>query len=158
MNVKVNSAELERMKLLRIRHELQDYRYYCLKKRWLDEKIELCGIKLNGHIPAVGGSQPGTPVEGNWIIAAMGEETELIQLREDITSHITLVNSWLELVERSLGAEVTLVLARYAITEGYENADKCAEDLGLSNTRMLYRIINKAECCILENVKKLKNF
>lgn len=154
------SAELERMKLLRIRHELQDYRYYCLRKKWTDEKIELCSIKLNGHIPAVsgGGSAATSSIEGSWIIAVMEEEKELMQLRKEVVHHIDLVNGWLNLVTQNLGAEATLVLAQYAITEGYENADKCAEALGLSNTRMLYRIINKAEACILENVKKLKNF
>lgn len=158
-DVSVNSTELEYMRLMRIRHELQDYRYYLLKRDWIDEKIAMLGTKLNGHIPALktGEGSGGSAVEGNWIIAAIAEQDELNLLRDEIQRHISLVNTWLAHIEASLGREEMLVLSNYAITEGYGNADKCVEFHDLGSRSKLYRIIAKAESCILEKVKNFKN-
>ncbi|NCU30371.1 hypothetical protein EOM57_01050 [Candidatus Saccharibacteria bacterium] len=159
-DVNVNNTELEYMKLQRIRHELQDYRYHCLRKKWLNEKIEELDIKLDGQIPALktGEGSGGGSTEGNWIISAIAERDELKSLRKEIERHIEIVDAWLSLIERCLGKETMCILSHYAIMEGYENADNAVDLLKLKSKRTLYRIVARAEGCILENLKNFKNF
>lgn len=155
----VGITELEYMRLQRIRHELQDYRYYLLKKSWLLEKIELCDIKLNGQIPALKTDEiGGGALQGNWIVATIEEQDELRASLNEVQRHIDLVENWLRLVEVTLGKEYMFVLSVYAINNGYKNVEKCVEELKLSNDRKLHRSVSRAENCILENVKNFKNF
>lgn len=158
-DVKVNNTELEYLRLQRIRHELQDYRYYLLKKNWLNEKIAELDAKLDGHIPALktGEGSGGSSTDGNWIISAIAEQDELVLLRGEVQRHIDGVEEWLTLVNAKLGDEFVQALNCYAIAEGYENVDKCVDILRLSNSKKLQRTIAKAENCILENMRSFKN-
>lgn len=51
--LKINAEEAENLKRQHVKHELMDYRHYCSRMDWLDEKIARLDHKLNGGVSAL---------------------------------------------------------------------------------------------------------
>lgn len=149
---RVSKGELEHLKRQRVKHELQDYRYYMIRISHLNERLTTIEEKLSGMIPAMKyGYKTGSTKSGNWIVAACFDRDIVNKELEYLRKHTVLVDGWLDLVASELGEDYRRVLEVYCIRENYQNVDKCTRELGCVYGRYLLRMVARAEATILQN-------
>lgn len=94
---KYSYSERQAFTLAHIRHEILDYRYYCSKIDWLTQKIAEIDARLSSGgvsaVPIV--REPKAAVTGNWIVAAVSEQQDLMREREEYCKRVLRIDAWL---------------------------------------------------------------
>lgn len=149
INVRIGAEEAEILKRQHIKHELLDHRYYLSKSAWLQEKIALLDEKLDGGIGAAPlGAYGSTAVKGDWIVAAISEQDELIAEKAIVDSHIKTVQSWLGI----LSEEQYDAVHCYVIVHNCKEVEECTKILEMRNSKALLRLIDKSIAEISQNI------
>ena len=146
----ISAEEAELLKKQHIKHELLDHRYHLSKLEWLEEKIELLDIKLNGGVGSVPLDAMGSssPVKGDWIVAAICEQEELEEERRLISKHVETVKKWLAMLSKEQYEAVYC----YVIIHNCKDAEECAKILKLRNSKALLRLVDRSVSEIAQKI------
>lgn len=148
--IKISAEEAENLKRQHVKHELMDYRHYCSRAEWLEEKIARIDYRLNGGVSAqpIGGmSGVGSiSAKDSWIIAAIAEQDKLVKEKEIVSYHVNMVETWLSGLEDKYYNALHL----YVILNNCSNLEDCSKELGYSYKRALLIDVEVAITQILE--------
>ena len=149
--ISISAGEAQNLKRQHVKHELLDYRYYCHRQEWLSEKIARLDYKLSGAVSAApitgsGGGCSAVSAKDSWITTALAEQEELLDEKRAVDRHVNQVNAWLDILE----GEYRKAIYTYVIVNNCNNADECSKELGLKNSKALFRAIERAISTILE--------
>lgn len=149
ISLRFDAEEREALKRQHIKHELLDYRYYLDKAKWLEEKIALLDERLNGGIGSAPlGAYGTTAIKGDWIVAAISEQDELIKEKKIVDSHIETVQSWLGI----LSEEQYEAVYCYVIVHNCKELEECTKLLEMTNSKALLRLIDLSIAEISQNI------
>lgn len=149
--IKISVEEAENLNRQHVKHELMDYRHYCSRAEWLEEKIARLDHKLSGEVSALSidgmGVVSTVSAKDCWITAAMSEQDKLIKEKEVVDYHIDLVETWLSCLEDKYHNALRL----YVILNNCTNLEDCAKELGYPYKRALLIDVELAITKIIEN-------
>ena len=149
ISLRFDAEEREMLRKQHIKHELLDYRYYLDKAKWLKEKITLLDERLNGGIGSAPlGAYGTTAIKGDWIVAAISEQDELIKEKKIVDNHIETVQRWLGILSKQPHEAVYC----YVIVHNCKELEECTKLLEMTNSKALLRLIDRSIAEISQNI------
>lgn len=154
--IEIGAEETEFLRRQHVKHELMDYRHYCKRLEWLNEKIARIDSKLDGDVSAItfsAGITGGAVVaKDSWITSALAEQEELQKEKDVISYHVMQVEEWLSYLDDKFKG----VLELYVITHNCTNLEGCTKLLNYPYKKALLLDVELAITKILEkNLKKV---
>lgn len=146
--LKISAEEAESLKRQHVKHELMDYRHYCSRIDWLDEKIARIDHKLNGGVSAAPFSNSISTVSAkdSWITAAITEQDKLLKEKAVVDYHVDQVETWLSYLEE----KYYKALYSYIVINNCTKLEECAKELGYTYKRALLIDVEAAITQIIE--------